>query len=185
VDRSLCLSEKSASEPNSQAQRDFSEITFEDLSQFSQANTKLVCPILKEAFEKINGQDLNYDVERVILDGIKVLLPAVEDLLYWYMNQGCLLQLAFRGAEPVGILVYQRFFKSIIAVRILYMRPEFEKTGVGKRLVDSVDPKRIIFQTRKEAPPTRLYEVTKGRIRQLEETEKLLTWEMEWENGRT
>lgn len=128
----------------------------------------------------MNEVDLSHEVERTILGDVKVKMTAVEDVLYWYMQNGCRIQIAEKGDDVVGILVYHKIFDTIIAVRMMYLPQSHQGTYAGKGLVSSVNPKRVIFQTRKESPPTTLFKVTEGRRRLLDESDKLLTFEMEW-----
>lgn len=136
--------------------------------------------MLLDAWRMVQGEDLSHLVEREILGGVKIQMPAVEDLYYWYLKNGCKFVLAERGDDVLGILVYHQIFENVIAIRMLYAAPGSWGSKVGKGLVAATSPKRVLFQTRKDHPPQQVLKLTESVRRQIDETEKLITWEMEW-----
>ena len=64
------------------------------------------------------------------------------------------------------------------------MLPDYLKFGLGQRMIDGVNKpiKKVIFQTRKEHPPSGLFYHIAERIKKIHENQEMITWEMDWES---
>jgi hypothetical protein len=84
----------------------------------------------------------------------------------------------------IGFLVYQIPFDGVLLIKGLYTAPKYSRFGLGKGLVNSLDKpiKKVLFQTRKEHPPARLFYHVADRINKIHENQEMITWEMEWES---
>lgn len=108
----------------------------------------------------------------------------VESKLLQLKAERCKVQLAFSEDRAIGFLLYYLAYNSILIIEGLYVLPEYEGRGVGKHLVESLGKPvlRVYFQTRKDSPPNRLFDVTsKWSPKKLSENERKITWEMPWD----
>lgn len=131
-------------------------------------------PIVWEACFAVNQEDL--DGKTTVGD---IQLHNAERRFYDWMNRGDEVRIAWVGQEIVGLLVTHAIGDKIGYIRLLYTKPEFEGLRVGKGLVDSVRPKRLVFRTRRDTPPLRCLAITSIAMRVCQSKNWDL-WSMEW-----
>lgn len=129
-----------------------------------------------EFWLKVNREDQSLPVHYNIM-GIEYEIPEIEATLYGCLHQGGKVKVAYKGETMVGFMLYHMAFDCVAIIRHMYCLVD----KLAKPLVDSTDALKVIFQTRKENPPTRLLEITKPFRSKIKEDDKLITWEMNWE----
>lgn len=130
---------------------------------------------------------VNPDAENAILllaDGQR-LREHEANLAYYYGRGDSVRSLEYRG-KCIGFLIYQFAFDGVLLIRGLYVLPGYAGFGLGKGLVNSLKQpiKKVLFQTRKEVPPTRLLGHIAIRATKVYENNEMITWEMPWEAKR-
>lgn len=151
------------------------------------SDTEKFLPIFWEYWCRVNQEDKSEIVEIKIKDDLNPMkMPGIEALLYYYLSNAFNIKICEDDKEIIGFMIYRHVFTHMIQVPAFYFIEEYRKTYAAKDFVDSIYPeiKRIVFQTRKENPPERLLEITKGKRHVVFEDDKLITWEMEWNYGR-
>lgn len=137
------------------------------------ADAVALAPITWEACWAVNQEDLaDFLVQE---KGI----THAEHRVYEWLNGGAQLTVAVIEEQFAGLLVSQNLGDRIEYIRMLYTRPEFEGLGVGKGLIHSLMPKRIVFRTRRDSPPQRCLAVT-PQAKQICESSDWRLWSMEW-----
>lgn len=133
-----------------------------------------LAPIAWEACYHVNQEDLS----QVVVSGTDI--TAAEQRVYEWLNGGARVSVAVIKQHFAGMLVSQPVGDRIEYIRMLFTRPEFEGLGVGKGLVNSRCPKRLVFRTRRDIPPHRMFEVTAGGAKQVCQSDDWKLWTMEW-----
>ena len=133
-----------------------------------------------EYWLKVNEDDLSREMVWHMADGTAVVTTELEAMYEWYARKGSQVQLARSGDCIVGFLHYQDIFDCMIVVRGMYLEDEYVSTKVGHGLVNSLKPKKLIFQTRKEKPPEAMLKATEPYREKVDEDDKLITWIMDW-----
>ncbi|MBR9701023.1 GNAT family N-acetyltransferase [Candidatus Woesearchaeota archaeon] len=142
-------------------------------------------PIFWEYWAVINGEDLS-GFDEFESYGHKIKMSKAESHLYWYLNKGDQVQLLYNKDEIVGFMIYHNIYDCIIAVRCLYLIPEYFNNGLGKQMVSSLESDkrkidRVIFQTRRDSPPEQFLKACVNKYgKKIAEDDKLITWEMDW-----
>jgi hypothetical protein len=140
--------------------------------------------ILNEYWKAVNEEDL-FDWVDVEVKGVKVRIQKIELQLYRYMNEGCrIFTLMTEAGVMLGVIVGMISFKGIICVRGMYVIPEARRLSLVPSLIGSFgEVGTIIYQTRKENPPSLLIDALKFAPLKLLEDDKLITWSVKWENN--
>lgn len=175
MDKGLCLS-KEHDGIRSDSDGKVSSLIFKE---YSQENLPDFCGILWEFWLKVNGEDLSEPSEFSHLAGHT--LSKAEAKVYHFEYERCKIQLAIENDEIVGFLVYHLAYNCVLAVEALYIEPKYEKRGLGKGLIESLNKpiKKIFFQTHINIPPERLLNLNKNS-KELMRQGDLITWEMDW-----
>lgn len=140
-----------------------------------------VLPFLFTAWLRVQGEDKSDPID-ITIDGKPHRTTEIEAILYWYLDSGYKIKLAIADTVIVGIIVYNWVFEGLMAIRMLYTRPEFVLKKATLGLINSCGViKQITYQTRKDIDPESMWKVTKGRQNKLFEDDKLVTWIMPWE----
>lgn len=140
--------------------------------------------VLAEALNVINGDDGLFDPILADHEKLKDLGVRVIDAFYFRNAQaGHKFQAAVVNGQIVAVCMFLPIFKGdTCAVKFLYCTPEARGRKVSKKLTDSLGYKNIIFQTRKEAPPTDLLYLHKGKERMIiGESDKFINHYVRWE----
>lgn len=125
--------------------------------------------------------DLSVVKEHEFFD-LKFPMTGVEARVYQLMAEKRQFKLAYVGSEVVGLLVYNFIHGCLLSVECLYVRPEYEQNGIGKKLINSVGKVvKILFQTRTDNAPDRLLELVKNYDPvELNSESYKKTWELKW-----
>jgi len=138
-------------------------------------------PIFWQSQLLICGEDKS-ETHRITIKDKEVECTEAEILVYWYLDHGSKIRLAWYKDEIVGFVIYNEVLDTVIAIRILFALPGLVGTKTGYRLIDSIPGiHTVIFQTLKDIPPEAMFSITRGREKKINETETLTTWAMYWE----
>lgn len=96
-----------------------------------------------------------------------------------YLHAGCGIKVGYLNDVMIGFLIYQKIFESMFVIRCCYAEP-LKGLKLAKRLVDSLQPKHLIFQTRKAVKPERCLEITEKFRTKIADDENFETWFMNW-----
>jgi len=111
--------------------------------------------------------------------GGKIEVSEAEARIFAYLESGCGIKVAYYGDVMIGFLIYQKIFESLYSIRCMFTEP-LEGLKLGKRLVNSLQPKHLIFQSQKASPPEKCLEVTKPFRKKIAEDDNFETWLMPW-----
>lgn len=144
------------------------------------ADAVALTPLTWEACHSVNQEDLS-----TLLVPDKGITHAERRFYEWVLG-GAEVRLASIGQQFAGLLVSQNVGDRIEYIRMLYTRPEFEGLGVGKGLIHSLTPRRLVFRSRRDSPPQRMLAETPS-AKMVCESKEWKLWTMEWRrtNGRT
>lgn len=151
-----------------------------DFDAQDEAQRKELLPLFWEFWIKVQREDQSLPV-RYNLFGFTYEVPEIEATLYRFVyKENCRIKVAYQDDVVVGFMLYNLVFDSILVIRHMYTMV----SGLGKWLVECVDNvKKVIFQTRKENPPERCLQLTEKFRKKITETDKIITWEMDWGNN--
>ena len=104
--------------------------------------------------------------------------------LYTYEREGAKIRLAYHERELIGFLIYHMIFNCIMICRAVYIKPEFRKLSVSRRLFfHDKKVKRVYAQTygQKEPVVTGLSAEKEGRKRRrvVHEEDGMKIWEID------
>lgn len=150
-----------------------------EIEPFDMARVKPVASILKEALEFINHENLDGS-DTYSNQGVNVQIPKSEGRLFGYWHERCQCLLGMIDGYPVGLLVGRMIFDSILVVRVLFARDLVQNHKVGFRLIDALNPKLILAQTRKANPPENMFKNMRNAFR-ISESESQITWGINWD----
>ena len=154
---------------------DVSEIAFREY----QDNFDIVplVSLIRDYWLKVNGEDLWHPIR---VEGKSIY--AAEAKLYQWKAERCNIQLALDNDAIVGFLLYHYAYNCVLLVEGIYVLPEYEKRGIGKKLIASIGKPihLVLFQTHmKKNPPERFLSVLKG-AKEIARKGDLQTWETKW-----
>jgi len=123
----------------------------------------------------IQNEDLSEIVE-ISIKGENHHVLRAESLIYWYLNNGSRIRVAFYNSNIIGFFIYQDYLSDVIAGRVLYVKPEHRSKSVSRALFDEIiKNKSVIFQTRKDKTPQEMLSKMSTERMQIAESEKLIT----------
>ena len=144
-------------------------------------HTEELLPIFYEAWKEVTGEDKSKSVKIILKDKEHEVLE-IEALLYWYLLQEhCDIKLTLVDDRIVGMCIHRLIYDDITAIRFLYFLPKYRKMYLGKELIEKIGAKVFIFQTQKNIPPELFLKGITDRPQKICESEKLITWSMQWE----
>jgi len=179
--RELCVSEELSCYGDGGVDSDFPKI---DIAEYKKNDDVFpVIFILNEFWKNVNLEDLSEWVS-FELHGVNMRMQKMETQIYRYITEGCRIYTARTEDDTVvGVVVGSQYFKSVVGIRALYILPGFEEFGIGTKLLSSFNGlKKIIFQTRKDNRPERLFDLCRFSPEKIDEDDKLITWLTKWEN---
>lgn len=141
-----------------------------------------LCGLLYSAMLTTSNEDLSEWVDVPTLGDVIIPMQAAEARLYWYLHSGFEIMVAEDDNELVGFLVFHPIFTHMIAIRIMYLEPEFRGKKIAFQLVDKIEPrpKKVFFQTHRAIEPKECLEVTEIQREHVMTDEKMITWQMNW-----
>lgn len=159
---------------------DVSALTWKhQLNLYDEVGAKVI-GLFYEGWLSVNGEDLSDWVEMPFGE-IKMPMQRAEVFLNYYLGRGHRITVCWAGDDPVGMLLYQPIFDSVIGVRLLYFTERYRASGLGKQAIDSLGGvKLVVFQTRKDSLPDRCLQITAPFRRLISQDDTLCTWEMNW-----
>jgi GNAT superfamily N-acetyltransferase len=139
-------------------------------------------PVFWQAWLFIHGVDKS-SYCKITIKGKEWEVQEIEALLYWYLHdENSNISIALHDNEIVGFVIYNKVLESVKAIRMLYTVPGHKGTGIGMKLISSIEGlSTLIFQTKKTIEPESLFSVTRGRQIKLSETDEMITWSMNLE----
>jgi len=146
------------------------------------AHLTSIIPVFWQAWLMIHGQDKS-NRTTITLNGNNWEVSEAEALIHWYLvTEHSRIKLAIDDKEIVGLLVYNRVFEGVFAIRLFYVLPHKMRTKTGHKLISSLeDVHTLLFQTKNDLPPEAMFEITRGREKKLHQSDIVTTWTMPWE----
>jgi hypothetical protein len=152
--------------------------------ELDQANSKEYCEFLaiyNQAYVDVANQDLLF-VEHIDFCGHDVPMFRLEQELFNHTRKGGKVHLCYKESEIIGFMLYHNIYNCVLVVPYLYFYPQYYNKGLGCAMVDSLGLpiKRVVFQTHVAIPPEQFLKSTEKFRRKIHETDKMITWEMDW-----
>ncbi len=119
-------------------------------------------------------------------DGRKIKLYLIEQEFDVFYVKGAKFQVAKRGSEVIGIMVYHSIYDCVLVIHFLFIEEKNYNRGIGCKFVSSIESpvKRVIFQTNKKIVPSQFLKSVEKFRRKIHDGDKFTVWEMDWLDGR-
>ena len=110
-------------------------------------------------------------------------IPEIESKLYYKLQSGAKVQLAYHDDEIVGFMLYHEIYDCVLVIHNMFTSPKYFNNSMGAGMINSLKKpiKKVLFQSRKNNSPSQMLKVTKNWREKLSENEDMITWEMKWE----
>ena len=181
MDRGLCVPAEHGGVRSDSDRRVLPKVEIKPLDASDFKEYYIFCGLYWEYWFQVNGEDLSEEIEFKLDDGKRVVTTELEVFLHQQFKDGFQVHLVIMDDAPCGFLLYQRVFDGIIVIRGMFLEKELIGTGAGFQLLDDLNPKKVIFQSSKSRVPEEMLKVTEPFREKVSETDKKITWIMNWE----
>lgn len=173
----LCLSEEHVSE---RVKRDSCVFQIAELDRFDVDQKNQLIGLFWEFWLRVNGEDLSKKKNYETKDGT-YCIPEIEGVLYAYLHEQHKIQIAMDEGNVISFILYREVFPGLIAIKHGFTDYCYEECGLIRKMIDSIKPQAVMFQTRKKNEPKRILAVSPTKTL-VSEDEDLCTWFMKWES---
>lgn len=173
MEQAVCLSEEQFSE-----RCDFDSSLFEIADFDINGDMLFLAELYWQFCKDANDEDISALKTFQGPDG-PIEVSEAEARILGYLYAGWKIKVCYFKNVMTGFLIYQRIFENIVVIRCCYAEP-FKGLKLAKRLVNSLQPKHLIFQTLKANKPERCLEITENYRKKIADDNHFETWIMDW-----
>jgi hypothetical protein len=107
------------------------------------------------------------------------VVPKSEAAVYDYLYRGYEIKVIEVDTHLMGFCLYRSVFSDLVAINFMYIDEELRGARLAPKLIRAcAGEKGVVFQTRKDIPPEKLFQIVKYHTK-VQEKENLVTWFME------